>query len=86
MIDISRSKADITKKLEEFLCAYDKARKAEGYTVAYRRWALYVDVANGRHIETMYLHPLGKSLLVKTMPDGGTAAWEPSVEGVKNDH
>lgn len=65
------------------LVDYDKARKAEGYTVAYRRWAWHVNISEGKrgkrfgeHIETLYLHPTEKSLLVKVMPDGSVSAFE----------
>jgi hypothetical protein len=70
-------------KIHETLIEYDKARKAEGYAIAYRRWASYRSVADrtgkesGSHVETMYLNSTtGKALLVKVQPDGSVAAFE----------
>jgi hypothetical protein len=64
------------------LVEYDTLRKRDGYTVRYRRWTKYRDIADihnrlfGEHVETLYLHPTGKSLLVKVQPDGGISAFE----------
>jgi hypothetical protein len=76
----------VEQKLHEILVVYDSARKAEGYAIAYRRWAYYTNIADGmynlkaltgRHVETMYLNrDNGKALLVKTQIDGGTSAFE----------
>lgn len=78
----------LTKKeldtIHEVLVAYDTARKAEGYSIAYRRWAEYSNLSAisqeapfGRHCETMYLNrENGKPLLVKVLPDGTVSAFE----------
>jgi hypothetical protein len=69
--------------IHDVLVDYDKARKSEGYAVAYRRWSSYSNISAGqdgirfgRHVETMYLNPNGKSFLVKVLPDGAVSAFE----------
>ena len=70
--------------IHDVLVDYDKARKAEGFAVAYRRWARYAHIGDGHsgsmwgeHVETMYLNKAnGKALLVKVQPDGAVSAFE----------
>ena len=72
-------------KLARILADYDKNRASEGYRIAYRREVRYLGAGQymqpGQHVdhfETLYLpeSPTGKSLLVKTFPDGSISAWE----------
>jgi len=74
---------EVESTIHDTLVGYDTARKAEGYAVAYRRWAAYSNISDGargkrfaEHVETLYIHPSGKSLLVKVLPDGTVSAFE----------
>lgn len=78
--------ANFTKeeqKIHDTLVEYDTARKAEGYAIAYRKWCAYGSFFEGKgckksqeHVETMYLNPNGKALLVKVHTDGEVSAFE----------